>query len=249
VPVPAVESLEELHARLADQGRRDQVRPVRGKPGTVAALLAEERAAVLPLPPRAFAARRVTRAAADGQSLVRFDTHSYSLPTRYARRRLTVVATVDEVRVVHEDPLVARHPRCWGREQYRFDPIHDLALLERTPGGRDFARPLEHWGLPDGFGLLRRRREAADPTGRGTRAFIRGLRLPERFPIAQVTDAVRYALGIDVTDPDSIRVILDHRADRPVAVFTLDGRPHLRAVRVAPTDVAAYGALLPGVTP
>jgi len=52
-----------------------------------------------------------------------------------------------------------------------------------------------------------------------------------------------------VIDPDSIRVILDHRADRPVELFTLDGRPHLRAVRVAPTDVAAYGALLPGVTP
>jgi hypothetical protein len=56
-------------------------------------------------------------------------------------------------------------------------------------------------------------------------------------------------LDVSVTDPDSIRVILDHRADRPVALFALGGRPRLRAVRVAPTDVAAYGALLPGVAP
>jgi transposase len=249
VPVPAVESLEELNARLADQCRRDLDRPVRGKPGTAGTLLAEDRAAFLPLPPRPFEARRVTQATADGQSLVRFDTNSYSVPTRYARRRLTVVATVGEVRVVHEDRLVARHPRCWGRGQYRFDPVHYLALLERKPGGLDYARPLEHWDLPDGFGLLRRRLEAADPTGQGTRAFIRVLRLLERFPRPQVADAVRYALDIGVTDPDSIRVILDHRADRPVALFALDGRPHLRAVRVAPTDLAAYGALLPGVAP
>jgi transposase len=249
VPVPAVESLAELNARLADQCRRDHERCVRGKAGAVGTLLAEDRAAFLPLPPRPFEARRVTQATADGQSLVRFDTNSYSVPTRYARRRLTVVATVDEVRVIHEDRLVARHPRCWDREQYRFDPVHYLALLEHKPGGLDYARPLEHWHLPDCFGLLRRRLEAADPTGHGTRAFIRALRLLERFPLAQVADAVRYALDIGVTDPDSIRVILDHRADRPVALFALDGRPHLRAVRVAPTDVAAYGALLPGVAP
>src|SRR5262245_55383475 len=92
-------------------------------------------------------------------------------------------------------------------------------------------------------------REAADPTGRGTRAFIRVLRLLETFALPQVTDAVTYALDRDVIDPDSIRVILDHRADRPVALFTLDGRPHLRAVRVARTDLAAYGALLSGGAP
>jgi transposase len=247
VPVPAVASLEELNARLAQQCRRDWDRPVRGKPGTVGTLLAEDRAAFLPLPAHPFEARRVAQATADGQSLVRFDTNSYSVPTCYARRRLTVVATVDEVRVIHEDRLVARHRRCWGRAQYRFDPVHYLALLERKPGGLDYARPLEHWGLPDCFGLLRRRLEAADPSGCGTRAFIRVLRLLETFPLPQVTDAVAYALDIDVIDPDSIRVILDHRADRPVELFPLEGRPHLRAVRVAPTDVSAYGALLPEV--
>jgi transposase len=247
VPVPAVDSLAELNARLAEQCQRDQGRSVRGKPGTVGTLLAEDRAAFLPLPPRPFEARRLTQAAADSQSLIRFDTNSYSVPTRYAHRRLTVVATVDEVRVVHEDRLVARHARCWGREQYRFDSLHYLALLERKPGGFDYARPLEHWDLPACFDLLRRRLEAADPAGHGTRAFIRVLRLLETFPLPQVADAVGYALDIDVIDPDSIRVILDHRADQPVGLFTLDGRPHLRAVRVAPTDVSAYGALLPGV--
>lgn len=244
VPVPAVDSLAELNTRLAEQCLRDQGRAVRGKPGTGATLLAEERGAFLPLPPRSFEARRVTPDAADGQSLVRFDTNSYSVPPRYAHRRLTVVATVDEVRVIHEDRLVARHPRCWDHERYLFNPIPYLALRERKPGGFDYARPLEHWELPECFGLLRRRLEAADPTGHGTRAFIRVLRLLEKFPLPQVADAVGYALDMDVIDPDSIRVILDHRADPPLDRFTRDGRPHLRAVQVVPTDVSAYGALL-----
>jgi hypothetical protein len=70
------------------------------------------------------------------------------------------------------------------------------------------------------------------------------LRLLETHTVPQLADAVEYALGIGAVDPDSIRVVLDHRADRPVALFTRDGRPHLAGVRVEPTDVTAYGALL-----
>ncbi len=248
VPVPAVDSLAELNSRLEEQCRQDMNRTVRGKSGTVATLLTEDQAAFLPLPERPFEARRITQAAADSLSLVRFDTNSYSVPTTYAHRWLTVVATVDEIRIIHEDRLVARHPRCWEREQFRFDPIHYLALLERKPGGFDFARPLEKWNLPECFAVLRRRLEAADASGHGTRTFIRVLRLLEKFTIAQLTDAVDYALDIGVLDPDSIRVILEYRADQPVDLFSLDGRPHLRAVTVPVTDVSAYQALLTEVT-
>jgi hypothetical protein len=246
VPVPVVASLEALNAMLEERCRRDLERSVRGKPGTVATLLAEEQASFLPIPPKPFEARRVTQAAADSLSLVRFDTNSYSVPTRYAHRQLTIVATVNEVRIIHEDRLVARHPRCWDREQFRFNPLHYLELLERKPGGFDYARPLEQWQLPECFALLRRRLEAADASGQGTRSFIRVLRLLEKFTVSQVTDAVDYALDIDVIDPESIRLILEYRAERPVDLFRLDGRPRLQLVQVRSTDVSAYQALLEG---
>jgi transposase len=246
VPVPDVPSLDELNARLEEACRRDQERSVRGKPGTVATLLADDRAAFLPIPARTFEARRLTEAGADSLSLVRFDTNAYSVPTRYAHRTLTVIGTVGEVRIAFDGRMVARHPRCWDREQSVFDPVHYLALLERKPGGFDFARPLEGWNLPECFGVLRRRLDAAAADGHGTRSFIRVLRLLETYSLGQLADAVEYALGIGAADPDSIRVILDHRADRPVPLFTLDGRPHLAGVRVVPTDVTAYGVLLEG---
>jgi len=247
VPVPAVDSLEALNAELMNRCQRDQERMVRGKSGTVSTLLAEDRAAMLPLPAQPFEARRVKDVTADPLSLVRFDTNSYSVPTKYAHRKLIILATVSEVRLVYEDQVVARHPRCWDREQTRFDPVHYLALLERKPGGFDYARPLEKWELPDCFGLLRRRLEADDR--QGTRAFIRVLRYLECFTLPQLTDAVEYALDLDVIDPDSIRIILDHRMDRPTELFKLDGRPHLAGIRVAITDVSAYRSLLSATLP
>lgn len=105
-------AVAELNATLEDQCRRDQERHVRGKAGTIATGL-EDRSAFLALPTRPFEARRVAPTTADSLSLATFDTNEYSVPTKYAYRELTVIATVDEVKIVHEDQVVARHPRCW----------------------------------------------------------------------------------------------------------------------------------------
>ena len=245
VPVPSVESLAALNATLEDQCRRDQERHVRGKPGTIATGLVEDRSAFLALPVRPFEARRVASTTVDSLSLATFDRNEYSVPTKYAYRELTVIATAEDVKFVHEDQVVARHPRCWGREKSCFDPIHYLAVLERKPGGFDYARPLADWQLPEGFDLLRRRLEAEDR--HGTRAFIRILRLLEHHSLEQLTDAIEYALDLDVIDPESVRVILDYRADRPVELFPLDGRLHLHGVRVETTNVSDYNVLLTGV--
>lgn len=243
VPVPDVDSRESLNAQLLKRCQDDLAVRTRGRSGPKSQLLLEDQAAFLSLPKQPFEARRVVPASADSESLVRFDTNDYSVPVQYAHRKLIVVATVEEVRLVYDDRLVARHRRCWEREQSLFEPIHYLALLERKPGGLDYARPLEGWQLPECFALLRRRLEAADPRY-GTRSFIRVLRLLERFSLPQLTEAVEYALDIDVIDADSIRTIVEHRAEQPVGLFSLEGRPHLAHVRVETTDVAAYAALL-----
>lgn len=243
VPVPHVESLEALNQQLRQRCLADLAERTRGKRAPKSDLLVEDQAAFLPSPKQPFEARRVTEGCANSESLVRFDTNDYSVPVQYAHRQLMVVATVEEVRVVYEDRLVARHRRSWDRERVFFEPIHYLALLERKPGGFDYARPLENWQLPECYALLRRRLEAAD-LQHGTRSFIRVLRLLEKFTLDQLTEAIEYALDIDVIDADSIRIILEHRAEEPIELFTLDGRPHLAHVRVEVTDVTSYQVLL-----
>ena len=243
VPVPQVKSLQELNQHLLERCSQDLERQLRGKTATKGELLLEECVSMLCLPREEFVARRITQAGANSLSLVRFDSNSYSVPVKFAHRKITIVASVDEVRLSFEDQLIARHDRHWGREQYIFDPLHYLALLERKPGGFDYARPLADWQLPECFATLRRRQELT-PGGLGTREFIRVLRLLERCSIGELADAVDYALDIDITDADSVRVILEHRREEPVPLFSLDGRPHLKSVHVDTTNVATYGELM-----
>lgn len=243
VPVPKVRSFDELNEQLRAKCEADLDRQLPGKSQSKRELLLEDRAAMLDLPRQPFDARRVTQAAASSLSLVRFDQNSYSVPVKYAHREITVVATVDQVRLVHQDKLVATHPRSWKQGEFYFDPIHYLALLEKKPGGLDFARPLADWKLPECFLTLRRRLED-ERQGLGTREYIRVLRLLEICSLAQLKDAVEYALDIGVADASSVRVILEHRRESEVALFCLDSRPHLRTVQVTQTDVAAYQSLL-----
>nr|MDP9341479.1 IS21 family transposase [Actinomycetota bacterium] len=149
---------------------------------------------------------------------------------------------IEQVRIVEDAHLVATHPRCWESEETTFDPRHYLALLERKPGALDVARPLEDWELPGCFGLLRRRLEA-DLSHLGTREFIKVLRLLEHASVTELAGAVQAALAIGATSSDAIALILHHRQERPVSLFSLDGHPHLRPYVIEAPDLSAYASL------
>jgi len=245
VPVPEVESLELLNAELVDRCGEDLERRLRGKASTKAELLAEETDRLLPLPKQSLEARRVETAKANSLSLLRFDCNDYSVPTEYAHRHVTAVGGIDEVRLVVNDRVVARHRRCWDKEQVFFDPRHYLALLERKPGAFDYARPIQDWELPACFWTLRRR-QTADLDRQGTREFIKILRLLEGSSLNQLTAAAERALTIGATSADAIRLILQCGREEPTRWFRLDGRPRLAAVRVPAPNLHAYAFLNTG---
>jgi hypothetical protein len=247
VPVPVVNGgLEPLNAQLEQRCREDLARRLRGKPVAKADLLDEERSALLPLPAEAFVAARVEPRRVDSLSLVSFDANQDSVPTEFAHHRVTVVASVDTVRIVVGDRVAATHRRCWGREQVFYDPVHYLAVLERKPGALDFAAPLPGWDLPVCFGVLRRRLEA-ELGSPGARQYIKVLRLLELADPGELTKAVERALELGTADADAVRLILEHRREQPVGLFCLDGRPHLKPVTVPAPDLSAYASLAAGV--
>jgi len=186
----------------------------------------------------------VAQASVNSLSLVRFDRNDYSVPTSHAHHQVTVLGGIEEVRVLAGTEVVATHPRSWSREQISFDPRHYLALLERKPGALDFARPLDGWQLPTCFALLRRRLET-DLGSTGTREYIKVLRLMERTSLTNLTAALDQALSIGVTSSDAIALIVFHRDEQPVGLFSLDGHPHLKSVAIDPPDLRAYRALTP----
>lgn len=245
VPVPQIDDLEEFNEQLAQSCRADLERRLRGKRTTKQGLLEEEQCALLPLPKQSFEARRVESAKANSLSLVRFDTNDYSVPTAWAHHSVTAVGNIQEVRLIVNDRVVARHPRDWARENVHYDPLHYLALLERKPGSLDFARPLEDWNLPECFGVLRRRLEG-ERQSEGRREFIRVLRLLETLELAELSRAVERAITIGALTVDAIRLLAQQGREQPSQWFSLDGRPHLQGHEIPPPHLGRYACLLPG---
>ena len=245
VPVPQVADMDALNGRLLRQCTEDRERRLRGRPGTKAALLAEDQGAFLALPATAFAACRQVSTAASSLSLVRFDDNDYSVPVRWAHHPVVVKAGYREVTLFAQGEEVARHRRVWDRERVRFEPLHYLALLERKPGALDHARPLAGWTLPECFGVLRRRLEAQSD-GHGTREYIRVLRLLEHHPVGRLRSAVESGLRVGAITRDAIAQFLYPTADWRQTTFDLAGHPHLRHVRVAAPVLGEYQELLGG---
>jgi hypothetical protein len=244
VPVPKVDSFAELNRDLERRCLEELKRRVRGKDGCKAELFEDDRATMLSLPKHAFEARRIAQTRVNSLSLVRFDRNDYSVPTSYAYHDVTAVGGMDEVRFIVNNAVVARHERCWDKEKVFFYPVHYLALLERKPGAFDYALPLAEWELPGCFDVLRRRLESQkENESKGTREFIKVLRLLEKCTLKELTGAVEQAIEIGAADSDAVKIILEHRREKPCELFNLDGRPHLRSVFVERINLRSYNDL------
>jgi len=245
VPVPDVRNLEDLNLRLEERCREELSRRLRGKSATKGELLVEESGAFLALPAVPFEACRKASTAASSLSLVRFDGNDYSVPTRWAHHTIVAKGTVDRVLLSYKDQVVAEHPRCWEKGRTLFDPVHYLAVLERKPGALEHARPLEDWSLPDCYDTLRRRLERDDETN-GRKEYIKVLRLLETHSEPAVTRAVEKALLLSHPIRDVVAQFLYPREEWRETTFRLDGREHLRGVRIDGPDIGAYASLLTG---
>ena len=242
VPVPKFDDFDLFNQGLADGCRDDLNRKLRGKAGTKAELLEEDCQAMLPLPSNAFEARRVEPTQASSLSLVRFDRNDYSIPTQYAHRSVMAVGSIETVRLVVDDQLVAMHPRDWDKENVHYDPVHYLALLERKPGALDFGKPFDDWDLPEGFRVLRRRLEG-ELGSHGRREFIKVLRLLESCELGHLAQAIERALEIGALTVEAIRLLLQDGRETPTKYFRLDGHPHLQGRIVPPPKLSQYDAL------
>jgi transposase len=242
VPVPQVRDFEELNRYLLQRCRDDLTRTLRGKTLTKGELLAEDRLAMRPLPPVPLEACRIQSAQANSESLVRFDTNDYSVPVEYAHHPVVVKGFTDQVVVSYGPRVIAEHPRSWEKQKAIFNPIHYLPLLQKKPHSLDHALPLQELGLPGGFDVLRRRLEQEPALG--VREYIRVLQLLEKYPLDEVTKAVEKGLNVRAHTRDAIAQFLVPPEPWGQTTFRLDGREHLRRVKIQTGSIRAYRELL-----
>lgn len=247
VPVPQLTgNTEGFNGELVVKCEEDLQRKLRGKNATKAQLLLEDKAHFRPLPVDDFDACIKQSTTATSFSLVRFDTNDYSVPSEWAHHPVVVKGYMDRVEIFHKDKLIATHQRLWVKEGEALNPVHYLAVLEGKPGAFDHARPLEDWNLPESFTLLHRRMKAKEKFhGEGTREFIKTMRLLEKHSMGRLHRAVKKAVGMEIYTRDGVAQLLYSREYYRKTTFNLDGREHLRMVRVARTDLVAYRELMP----
>ena len=82
-------------------------------------------------------ATHVKAVVARKQPYVIYDTNRYSIPHDYVGVNLTVVASEEEIRVLHAHQPVARHARSWRKKQVVEDPAHIEALAAYKRRGQE----------------------------------------------------------------------------------------------------------------
>jgi hypothetical protein len=143
--------------------------------------------------------------------------------------------------------VIARHPRSYEREDFVFDPLHYLALIEQKINALDQAAPLASWQLPEQFATLRRLLEARMGK-QGKREFVQVLRLMEAFKIEEVTAAVRDAIARSAIGFDAVKHLVLCRIERRPPRLDLTVYPYLPTATVATTSAKSYLDLCRGAT-
>ena len=176
-------------------------------------------------------------------SLVRYRTNDYSVPVAYGHRDVLVRGYVDLVVISCGSEVIAQHPCSYDRDDFVYDPIHYLPLLEEKTGALDQAAPLKGWDLPGEFATLRRLQEAHMGRG-GKREFVQVLRLLESFKLEEVHAAVRNALRLGALSFDAVEHLVLCRLEGRPPRLDLELSPYLPRIKVNTTSARDYMILL-----
>jgi transposase len=221
VPVPAVTSLARLNQRIAAAGILDDGRVITGRPVTVAAAFAAELPAMLPLPGEMFDPARLLQARVDNRARVCVRQSYYSVPARYAGRRLTVRLSAMTVAALDGPRVVAVHERAAGKYAEVLTLDHYLDVLKYKPGALPGATALAQARAAGVFTASHQRYWDAARRSRGdaagTRALTEVLLGHRTLPAAALTTAMDRAVSSGALDPQAVLIDARRQAAGPVA--------------------------------
>jgi len=172
------------------------------------------------------------------------------VPPAYAGKPLVLRAFPFRIEVLYLDQVITVHPRCFGREQDIFEPLHYLSLLEQRPGAFDYAAPMRRWRerWPAVYETLLDRLRAQWPEGRGVREFMQVLQLHREYEDDVIQQAVQQALELGCAHFDGVQLCLRQLLQPETVPLPLDlsGLPQLVGVGEQPIDLRCYDHLLEG---
>lgn len=239
VPVPRVDSIEELNEQLMEECMVYGSHVISGRQHSVSELFEHEKTHLIDLPQAPYANDIPLDGKADHYSTVVLDKNRYSVPTRYAGFRVRTRLSVDTVTIYYSGRKIAEHTRTYGNNKWVLDPDHYLDLLHRRPAAFATARPIRQWRSQwsENHEHLLERLKSAQGTSKGSRDFIEVLMLYREHEPAEVEAAIKQALASGVSSADAVK----HLARSPAAVPVPDRLQSWPSLPQA--DVSVYSRL------
>jgi transposase len=250
VPVPKVASLAVLNDLIAAADLAEDSRVITGRPVTIGAAFTAELPAMRPLPAEPFDPARLLQARVDNRARVCVRQNYYSVPARYAARRLTVRLSATMVQVLDGPRVVAAHERAAGKYCEVLVLDHYLEVLRYKPGALPGATALAQARAAGAFTASHQRYWDAARQSRGdaagTRALTEVLLGHRTLPAAALTGAMDRAAASGAVDPQVVLIDARRLAGGPAATVIPIGAL-ARYDRPAPA-LTVYDQLLTGGT-
>jgi Mu transposase-like protein len=209
---------------------------------TVTQAFVEEQPRLLPLPLHLFNTDRIEAVRSRKTIYVHFDLNDYSIPPEAVGRSLTLVASDTDVRILDGVAEIARHPRCYDRQQMILDPAHEQALLRTKRKALQATRAGRlALAAPESEALLERAFQQGESAARQTTQL---LALLDLYGVAALRRAIAEALERNTPRASSVAFLLrrDHRSTA-VPALDLSRHPEAQALDVRPHDLETYDEL------
>ena len=213
---------------------------------TVRDVFAEEQSKLLELPADHFPTDERVEVHIGKTPYARFDRNDYSLPHKYVRRTLHVVASLDTVRIIDDaDDVIAEHPRSWDKGQNIENVAHIAALVEHKRQAKQH-RGIDrlHHAVPAARQLLILLAERGGNIGGATSGL---LRLLDQVGPSELGKAITEALERGTPHLGAVRQITDRRlrerGQPPPLGPHLPDDPRVHAQRVTPHALDTYDQL------
>jgi transposase len=234
VPMPAVDSIDELNALLEQWDDADDRRRVASRAMSAGHDWAFERQLLRPLPAEPFDTALALTPRVDRYAQVMVRCCQYSVPARFIGHRLRVRLSASAVTVYDRNTVVARHQRAAGKGVKVLDLDHYLEILLRKPGALPGATALVQARASgvftpahDAFWAAAREALGDSP---GTRALVEVLLLHRRLEHADVLAGVSAALAVGSVSVDVVAVEARKAAQQRGAQLPPAPAPHRRDV-------------------
>lgn len=211
VPMPVVDSIEELNELLAAADAADDERRIGNRLSTVGADFVSEQPLLAPLPGEVFPTWLTLTPRVDRYAQVMVRCCQYSVPARLIGHRVSVRLSSSDLVVFDSRRVeIARHERCTTKGGRVLVLDHYLEVLARKPGALPGATALAQARASGAFTPSHEAFWAAARKGlgdaEGTRALVEVLLLHRHLAHAAVVTGVQAALRIGSISPDVVAV-------------------------------------------